>query len=234
MHLDVKRVVPVFRPGSDVWLMVCRSFLAVWLCICEWRTGRRMLTQSTKVKTRARPLRLASCQTDDAAAHETPLAVQWYVLHTRSRQEKTLASELVEAGTECFLPLNRHTRRYGNRRVASDVPLFPGYVFINGTIEDACEADRTGRVARIIHVNDQKRLTRELEALRRVLSTTNHVERADYLTRGRRVEVRSGPLRGMRGIVQQSSAGRRIVIRIKELGLAASVEIDAAELEAIR
>ena len=44
---------------------------------------------------------------------------RWFVLRTRSRQEKALESTLRGAGIGCYLPLRRVARRYAGRRSES-------------------------------------------------------------------------------------------------------------------
>src|SRR5688572_7208631 len=70
----------------------------------------------------------------------------WYVLHVKSRQEKTLAEDLLVRGIDYYLPLIRRIRMYGRRKANVEVPLFPGYLFLKGTLEQVYTADRTGRV----------------------------------------------------------------------------------------
>lgn len=72
-------------------------------------------------------------------------AGQWYVLHTKSRQEKALAQTLEASGVAYFLPLVTRTRFYGRRKATVVMPLFPSYVFLRGELEDAYFADRTKR-----------------------------------------------------------------------------------------
>ena len=74
-----------------------------------------------------------------------------------------------------------------------DEPMFPGYVFLKGTLDDAYEADRTRRVARIIPVVDQTQLATELKSLWLALEDQAILDPFPYLRCGMRVEVRSGP-----------------------------------------
>src|SRR5439155_10333768 len=80
----------------------------------------------------------------------------WYVLHTKSRQEKILADELAARRVEHYLPLIKRPRFYGKRKAVVEEPLFPGYVFLFGDLDHAYVADRTKRVANIITVADQR------------------------------------------------------------------------------
>lgn len=159
-------------------------------------------------------------------------ARRWFVLHTKSRQEKRLASELDRLGVQHFLPLRRTVRYHGRRKVQVDLPLFAGYVFLWGTVDHVYVADRTKRVARILDVVDQQQLEWELRNVREAISTGRPLCPHEYLENGVRVEVRSGPCRGLQGHVRRMTRrSDRIVLQVDAFGGAASLEVDGALLE---
>lgn len=155
----------------------------------------------------------------------------WHVLHTRSRQEKALADELAAMGIASYLPLCRQVRLYGHRKITAQIPLFPGYVFLRGSIDQAYLADRTRRVAAILPVTDQQRLQWELTNLQLALSNQAAFVPHPGLVAGVRVEVRSGPFRGLQGIVQNRTRSDRLILQVRMLGCATSMEIDGSLLE---
>src|SRR4051812_37852459 len=77
---------------------------------------------------------------------------EWFVLHTKSRQEKALGAELDRLGVPYYLPIVNQIRYYGKRKFKVAEPLFPGYIFLRGSTEGLYTADRTKRVANIIQV----------------------------------------------------------------------------------
>jgi transcription antitermination factor NusG len=159
------------------------------------------------------------------------MAGDWHLLHTRSRQEKVLAETLTAKGIGVFLPLLEVTRSYGGRKAAVELPLFPGYLFLKGPVDDAFEADRTKRVAGIIAVSDQSKLTWELRNLALALKRQVALDPYPYLKKGVRVEVRSGPLVGIQGVVESRTRRDRLILQIDVLGQATSLEIDGALLD---
>jgi transcription antitermination factor NusG len=160
-------------------------------------------------------------------------AGQWFVLHTKSRQEKILAADLAAMDIPHYLPVTHQRRQYGTRRVVVEEPLFPGYVFLRGSREQAFSADRTRRVARIIPVVDQRRINWELTNLRIALTSDRGFEPYAYLKKGVRVEVRSGPLMGLQGVIEDRSRFDRLILQVEMLGRAVSLEVDGAILEPI-
>lgn len=162
---------------------------------------------------------------------ERELHWQWHVLHVRSRQEKALAEELAAQRIAYYLPLIRQARYYGRRKAQVQVPLFPGYVFLLGSREDAFRADRTRRVASIIEVQQQERLEWELRNLSLALGRSAQLNPYPHLTEGLKVEVRSGPFCGLQGVIESRSCADRLILQVNMLGTASSLEIDGALLE---
>ncbi len=162
-----------------------------------------------------------------------PGAGRWFVLHTKSRQEKSVARDLRAMGVGHYLPLVRSVRYYGRRKAAVEVPLFPGYVFLRGERDDAFRADRTGRVVKILPVPDEARLEGELEQVRVALGRGVELDPHPYLRCGMRVEVRSGPLKGVRGLITEKKRRSRLVLQVQVLSRASSLEIDGSLLEVV-
>jgi transcription antitermination factor NusG len=157
----------------------------------------------------------------------------WTVLQVRSRQEKALAANLTTLGIEHFLPLVKRVQIYGGRKFTVELPLFPGYLFLSGSLDEVYAADRTRRVAKIIPVFDQKQLSWELHNLRIALESRDSIDPYPFLRKGVRVEVRSGPLQGLEGLVEERAGAHRLILQIEMLGRAVSLEIGASQLEVI-
>lgn len=68
-----------------------------------------------------------------------PAEFPWYAVRTKSNQERLVIAILDSKGYEHYLPVYRCRRRWSDRVVTTEVPLFPGYVF--------CRFDYTRRLA---------------------------------------------------------------------------------------
>jgi len=169
----------------------------------------------------------------ESLPRELPNSGLWFLLHTKSRQEKILADELHRIGIPNYLPVSRQLRQYGNRRIRIELPLFPGYLFVRGTVEDAYQSNRTHRVARIIPVTDQPRLDWELRNLFLACRNDPAVQPYPYLQKGVRVLVCSGPFRGVEGFVEDRTTPRRLILQVQTLGRAVSIEVDGDVLQAV-
>ena len=157
---------------------------------------------------------------------------RWWVLHTRSRHEKAVASVLEKHRVRHYLPLLHMRRTHGRRLVNVDLPLFPGYLFVRGDAT-ACEtAWRTNKVAQILHVEDQEQIHRELESIHCVVESGKQFDLYPALREGRRCRIKSGPLCGIEGVVQKVRKGWRMYVTATVLSQSVTIEIDAAALEA--
>jgi transcription antitermination factor NusG len=54
-----------------------------------------------------------------------------------------------------------------------------------------------------------------------------------FLRNGLRVEVRSGPFRGLQGVIENRARQGRLILQVTTLGKAVSLEIDASLVEPV-
>jgi transcription antitermination factor NusG len=73
----------------------------------------------------------------------------------------------------------------------------------------------------------------QVEALRAGLAGRLHAEPHPFLTAGRRVCVKTGPLQGLEGFVVRRKNGLRLVISLDLIQRAAAVEIEVADVDPI-
>lgn len=158
---------------------------------------------------------------------------RWFCLHTMSRAEKALAADLKDRDIAHFLPLVREVTYYGRRKFVVARPLFPGYVFLRGAREDAWAADRTGRVVRILPIADQAGFEEEIGQVRLAMERGAPLRPCDDIGEGMLVEVKAGPFRGLRGLVDRALQDDRLVLRVGVLGRGADLEIDRTLLVAV-
>lgn len=180
--------------------------------------------------------RLASPPLEAAPAHSCPRLPapprpRWYVLHTRSRQEKALARDLRAAGILHYLPLVKQVRFWGHRRRVTQRPLFTSYVFMNGLLESTYFAVGTNRVSRVLAIADQDGFEFEMAQIRMALSCGATLDQFPFLRVGRRARVTAGPFRGIEGWIEDQPRPERLILRVTALGQATSLEIDASLLE---
>lgn len=151
----------------------------------------------------------------------------WFALSVHARSERSAADELRDRVDEVFLPVRIERRVWSDRIVTSEVPLFPGYLFVKtpmsaehrvrllkarGVFDIVGRVPGDSRVARTIGDD-------EILALQIVVRAERELDPVERLVAGRHVLVAAGPLRGARGVVEQGPDGhRRLVVQIALLG----------------
>ena len=150
----------------------------------------------------------------------------WWVTHTRSRNEKALAWDLIRKEISYFLPMHWKTRHSKGRKIRSLLPLFSGYLFFCGQEKQRIQLLKTNRVANLIEVSDQKKLMDELHKIEQAIKAGAALTPHKYIKAGQRCRVTDGPLAEMEGMVLRTKTITRLVLQVDMLGQAASVEID--------
>jgi transcription antitermination factor NusG len=157
----------------------------------------------------------------------------WWVAHTKSRNEKALAKDLIQKDISYFLPMNWKVRRQRGRTIRSLLPLFSGYLFFCGKESQRIEVLQTNRVANLLAVKDQQKLVDELSQIERALQTGAALMPHKYFKTGQRCRVIGGPLADLHGVIVKIRGTTRLLLQIDMLGQATSVEIDTDMIEVV-
>ncbi|MBI1745033.1 MAG: UpxY family transcription antiterminator [Acidobacteria bacterium] len=158
---------------------------------------------------------------------------QWYAVYTQSRHEKKVAALLAEKEAVCFLPLCRVLSRWKDRRKIVDLPLFPGYVFVNLPLHDKLKVLTTQGVVSLVGFQNRPDPIpdEQIQAIMVLMDEKLSCDPYPYLTEGKRVEIKHGPLKGLRGILLRKKDKYTFVISIDLIRNSVSLEIDACDVE---
>lgn len=160
---------------------------------------------------------------------------RWYAVHTCANHEKRVAQQLAEREVEQFLPLFESLRRWKDRRVRLQLPLFSGYVFVRMPLRNRLRVLALPSVVRLVGFGGLAApiADEEIETLRHTLLPQLHAQPHPFLTKGMRVRILDGPLKGAEGMLLRRKSGCRVVLSMDLIARAASVEIDARDIERI-
>lgn len=158
---------------------------------------------------------------------------RWYAAYTRANHEKCVAQQLGAREVEHFLPLYTSMRRWKDRRVQLQLPLFPGYTFVRIALRDRLEVLKVPGVVRLVAFNGTPTplADGEVERLRRAVAQGVRAEPHPFLTIGRPVRVTAGPLGGYEGILLRRSKSLRVIVSIELIRRSIAVEVDAIYVE---
>ncbi len=157
---------------------------------------------------------------------------QWYALRTRSRHEKLVRDRLAGQGVEHFLPTVLRLSQWKDRKKEIEAPLFSGYCFALFLWPERTTVLKVPGVVEIVGSGSYPEPIpdKEIEALRILMASPMRYDAHPYLHEGMMVEVRRGPLEGVRGILVRKEKRHRLVISVHLIRQAAAVEIDAADV----
>jgi len=155
----------------------------------------------------------------------------WFVAHTKPRREKKLAAYCQREGFAVTMPLYRSAHKYRGKTVVFQKPLFPGYVFLRLAPEQRARVYQSDHVANLLEVFDQELFQKQLGEILEALETDLEIRLAPTIGEGMRVKIKSGPLRGLEGWVEQRSGMDTVLLRLDFIGQAAAVKLEASQVE---
>jgi transcription antitermination factor NusG len=156
---------------------------------------------------------------------------RWYALYTCPRHEKFVQKQLTVRALESYLPLYRSLRRWNDREAWIDLPLFPGYLFVRVRLSARARVLTVPGVVNIVSFRGQPASLSEDEIQSIQISVAARAaEPYAYLAKGKCVQITTGPLKGLQGIVVRRKGRLRAVISIHSIMQSFAVEVDAADV----
>jgi len=165
----------------------------------------------------------------------------WYAVHTRSRHEGKVHDGLTLKSVHAFLPKVEVWSRRKDRRKRIELPMFPGYLFVELEKPDSAtrlDVLKTPGVVKIlggprgsvpIPVPDEK-----IEAIRRLIESKVEVQPHRYPKTGERARILDGPFAEIEGLVVKADLKKDLfVITIDILQRAVAIEIRGFQVERI-
>jgi transcription antitermination factor NusG len=169
---------------------------------------------------------------EDAVLPLEYVEARWYAAYTSANHEKRVAEQLVQRSVEHFLPLYASVRKWKDRRVKLDLPLFPGYVFVQMALRDRLQVMQIPGVANLVGFGGTPTALPEGEiaALRTSLGSGVRAEPHPFLAVGRRVRMKRGAFEGMQGILLRRKGKLRLVLSIELIMRSVVIDVDAADV----
>jgi transcription antitermination factor NusG len=152
----------------------------------------------------------------------------WYGIRTKSNHEKVAAVSLENRGYERYLPVYKRRRRWSDRVVETDQPLFPGYLFCRFDANKRQSIVTAPGVVSVVGFGGEPAPIPESEihAIQAVLHSGLAAEPCPFVREGQHIRVTSGSLEGLEGILLKKKSDWRMVVSVPMLQRSVSVEID--------
>ena len=141
--------------------------------------------------------------------------MQWFVIHTKPRQEQRARDNLDRQGYRTWLPTIEMERLRRGKLVRAVEPMFSRYLFIqlDKTQSNWSPIRSTLGVNKLVSFGNVPAVVPDslIERLRQ----TDGLQREYLLKEGDAVQFVSGPLQGMEGILQQRDGELRAMVLIE-------------------
>lgn len=159
---------------------------------------------------------------------------KWQVIHTKPQCEKKLADYLKRNGFFYYLPQIDSVRHYKYRKVAFTKPMFPGYIFVRLDIKDKSNVLISGFVVNFLKVPSEQELLEDLLPIYTGKQKEAEFTAAKWLEKGWQVEIFSGPMKGMKGVVESQSRLSEVTLQVNILRQAVTVRVNPKDVRVIR
>jgi transcription antitermination factor NusG len=156
-------------------------------------------------------------------------------VYTCTNHEKRVADEFARRNVEHFLPQYDSVRRWKDRKVRLQLPLFPGYLFVHMAVQERLRVLQVPGVVRLVGFNGSPAPMPEadINRIRDFLRQGWRAEPHPYLQAGTRARVVRGPFGGMEGIVQRRKNRSRLVLSFDVIQRSVAIEMDEGNLDPI-
>lgn len=162
---------------------------------------------------------------------------KWYVLYTKPRWEKKVASLLDLKNVEQYCPLNKVTKQWSDRKKVIYEPLFKGYIFVHIAENNKWDVAKTDGILNFVHWLGKPAVVKDadIENIRKFLNEFSNVELLNLdapIQVKEKVIVKQGLLMNYKGIVMEV-IGKSARVKIDELGIVMTATFEQKNLEKV-
>lgn len=160
----------------------------------------------------------------------------WYVVQTRSRFEKKCHDLLSASGISAFLPLQTVEKVWSDRVKKIEMPLFPGYLFVQYDELDRYKILNTQGISKFVSFGGQyaKVHPKQIEAIEKALKFENTIEVVDIdLVPGQEMLIASGPFKGHHARLVHHNGKGKLLLSVESIGKGVLLEIGRTRMEHI-
>ena len=161
---------------------------------------------------------------------------KWFAVYCRSKSEKVVQRLLTNKKIECYLPLQKVTKRYTRKIKTYEVPLITCYIFVKIVKDEYIPVLETENVVRFIRLS--KNLIsipdEEIQLLQRIVGEGEEITaEPGTFNRGDRVEVIGGKLTGIKGKLVEQAGKKQMVVELENVGYSLRMNIDVSLLRKV-
>ena len=153
--------------------------------------------------------------------------MNWYVIYTKPRWEKRVATELEELDIEAYCPVVTEVRQWSDRKKKVVTPLFKSYVFVRLTEKTRQEVFKAPGVIQFLFWLGKPAVVKdvEIETIKKWLSDDEiEIVSTDHLSPGDQITIAEGNFKGQEAIIQKIGK-KRLRLILKSMGFVVNVKV---------
>lgn len=164
--------------------------------------------------------------------------MNWYLIHTKPRQEKIALQNLQRQDYECYLPILKSQKLQHGVLMVADEPLFPRYLFIrlgrDGQGKSWSPIRSTKGVSKLVSFGGEPARVDDIliEELRAYEHDDAGILRPLFKL-GERIEFKEGAFAGIEGVFQMSVGESRVIVLIELLSKSVKVAVAPSSLKKV-
>lgn len=161
--------------------------------------------------------------------------MDWYLIHTKPRQEKCALQNLEQQGYECFLPMLSVEKIRQSQFAIVEEPLFPRYLFIRlgkgDTAKSWSPIRSTKGVNRLVGFGTEPAKVND-ELVQTLKNHTAQIRSTPQclFQSGDKVSITDGPFIGIEAIYQMADGEQRAMILIELMSKPVRMTVSPAQL----
>lgn len=168
--------------------------------------------------------------------NRTAVERKWHVFYLRPRTESLVCRILTSLNYEVFWPVVQSIRVWKNRQKKKiRLSLFPNYLFVYSYVHDLYYIRCLPQVVSCVSCGGKPSTIseKEIEGIRRMLGMGRAITVESSFSKGERVRIISGPLKGYEGVLVKQYSQTRFGIQLKAINHTLFIDITRSELEKI-
>jgi transcription antitermination factor NusG len=178
------------------------------------------------------------CSVNETAhGNEAAANPAWFAVQTRSKHEKMVSHHLSMRGVSNYLPTVHEVHRWSDRRKKLELPLFPGYVFVQiaAQNERRVEVLRTPGIVRFVGSSPEGAQIPDvqIEFIRKLISENVPWASHPFLKSGQRIRIRGGALDQVEGIFLKRNNEGTLIVSIDAIQRSLAVSIQGYDVEVV-
>jgi transcription antitermination factor NusG len=159
----------------------------------------------------------------------------WFAAYTVANHEQRVARQLADRAIPHYLPIYQSVRQWKDRKMRLDLPLFPGYVFVEIPLHDRLKVIQIPSVVHLVGSGGQPTPLRDSDvaAIRMCMEHSDKIE-PHSISVGQTVRIVRGAFAGMEGVLERKKGISRLVLCVSLIMRAVAIEIDEADVAPIQ